>query len=121
MPPVSAARDVIGAAHRRADTGGAGRRRDRADPADHGGGVLGQLRLLAEERLARLHREAVRAEAVELGQEVGLPRRRDPEHRHERGDADGDAERGERRAQPTGAQPDRPGRRRRRAAEGGWP
>ena len=36
--------------------------------------------------------------SVELGQQVGPARRRDADHRHHGGDADGDAERGEQRA-----------------------
>src|SRR6202008_3749088 len=45
-------------------------------------------------------------EAVEFGEHVGPARRRDAEDGHHRGDADRDADRGERAAQPAGPQSD---------------
>src|SRR5262249_57224503 len=71
-----------------------------------GGGILRDLRGLAEERLAGLDRETVGAEPIELGQQVGPPGRGDPEDGDEGGDADGDAEGRQGRAQTPGAQTD---------------
>ena len=69
-------------------------------------GLLGERGGLAEHRLARLHAQEVGAEGIDLGDEVGLARRRDADDGDHRGDADGDAERRQHRAQPPGAQSD---------------
>ena len=80
--------------------------RDRPDARGDVARRLRQRRRLAEHRLARLHPQQVGAERVDAGEQVGAARRRDADHRHHRGDADGDAERGQQRAQPSGAQAD---------------
>ncbi len=56
-------------------------------------------------------REQVGAEPVERGQQVGLARLRDAQHRHHRGDPDRHAERRQGGAQPPRAQPEAPTRR----------
>ena len=50
--------------------------------------------------------QEVGAEGVDLGDQVGLARRRDADDGDHRGDADGDAQRRQHRAQPPGAEAD---------------
>jgi hypothetical protein len=79
---------------------------DRADPADHGGRLLRELRVLAEDRLARADSEEVRAEAVEGRDQVRLRRLRDREHGHHRRDSDRDPERRKGRPQAARSEAD---------------
>ena len=107
MPPVSSTRDLVGAPHGRAARPSCPRP---PRPVRCGGSWPWRPRAASSPRRGTTgpagHREPVRAEGVELGQQVGPARRRDAEHGHERGDADGDPEGGQRRAQPAGAQTD---------------
>ena len=58
---------------------------------------IGQVRSGAEHVVAGTHDQQVGAELVDLRQDVGPARGRDAEHRDDRGDADRDADRGQRR------------------------
>ena len=71
-----------------------------SDAADHRRRATPAARLLAEERLARRHAQQVRAELVELRQQVGARGLGDPQHGDHRGDADRDAERRQGGARP---------------------
>ena len=72
--------------------GDGGRLLDRADPAHHVGCLLGKFGVLAEHVLPGAHLEQVRAEPVELGQQVGAARVGDPDDRHQCRDPDRDPE-----------------------------
>src|SRR5438309_1216254 len=72
----------------------------RRDVADHRAGGLRQLRLATVELAPVLHREQVRAEAIDLRQQVAPTRLRDPEHADDRGHTDAAPQRGQRRATP---------------------
>ena len=77
---------------------------DRADPADHRGGLVRQRGVLAEHRLAGRDRQQVRTDPVQLGQQGRAARLGDAEDRHHRRDPDRDPERGERRTEPACAE-----------------
>ena len=117
VPPSASSRSVIGRLDgdaaglgrvdqvRPADRGGLVcdtlvRRVDRPDPVDHRGRLLGQGRVVAQERLSGRHGQQVRADPVELGEQRRPARFGDAEDRQHHGDPDGDAERGQRRAEP---------------------
>ena len=83
--------DAVGATDRGVDARDAGCRFDRSDTVDHRACLGRQLGRASEERLAGGHAQQVRAQAVELGQEVGAARVADDEHADHGRDADGDA------------------------------
>ncbi|MGX1366828.1 hypothetical protein RKD19_002187 [Streptomyces canus] len=80
---------------------------DRLDAAHHVDRFLGQFdrHVLPRERL---HPQHVGPERRHLVHQRPLAGGRDPGHHHHRGDADGDAERRQRGAQPAGAQAEEP-------------
>src|SRR5262249_49180678 len=77
------------------------------DAADHHGRRCRQLRLDALDALAVDDREQVGAEPVDLGEEVGLAGAGDAEDGDDRGDADRDPERRQRRSGAPRADADR--------------
>ena len=79
---------------------------DLGDPADHRRRRHRQLAFSPIRRLAVRDGQQVRAEAVDLGQQPRLARRREAQHRDHRGHPDGDPERRQRGAQPPRAQAD---------------
>ena len=79
---------------------------DRTDAGDHPGGGERQLGRLPEQGLAVGDGEQVGAELVDLGEQAGLRGGGEPEHGDDRGDADGDPERRQRRPDPARAQAD---------------
>ena len=89
------------------DSGDAAGGGDRADAADHRDRAVGECGGAAgRERSARLNFEAVGAECVELGEQVGFARCRDAHDGDERGDTDGDPDCRERGAEPARADAD---------------
>ena len=80
--------------------------RDGADASDHPRRCDRELCGVAGEGLAGGDGEQVGAEPVDLGEQPGLRGGREAEHRHDRRDADRDAERREPGAQPSGAHAD---------------
>jgi hypothetical protein len=81
--------------------------RDRPDAGDHPRCRKRQLGRAPGERRSVGDGEQVGAEPVDLGQQPRLRGRGEAEHGHDRGHPDRDPERGQRGAQPSGAQADR--------------
>src|SRR5262249_21553810 len=84
--------------------GGGGDRGDRGDPADHAGRGGGQVRLPAEQVLARGDPQQVGAQPGEPPVEAFAAGGGHADHADHRGDADGDAQRRQRRPGRPGAQ-----------------
>src|SRR6516165_5720099 len=86
------------------DDAGVGDLCDRPDPADHPRSGRGQFGGLPEDGLPVGDGEQVGAQPVDLGQQPGLRGGRQPEHGHDGGHPDGDAQRRQGGPQPAGPQ-----------------
>jgi hypothetical protein len=99
--------DVVRAPHRGVRRALGGDLLDRVEAGDHPRRRERQRRCLAEQRLAGRDREQVRSQLVELGEQVGLARLRDPEHGDHGGDAERDPDGRQGRPQAASSEPDR--------------